>query len=124
MTHKVLLADHQANLLLSLEYLLRRRGHEVVTASDGNRVLPMVQQDPPAIVVLDVMLPGRSGFELCQQIRNDAALAEIPVVLTSARARDTDMAKARALGASALIVKPFPVEMLVDHIDRLLRTDP
>ncbi|MEE4638183.1 MAG: response regulator [Wenzhouxiangella sp.] len=123
MASSILIADNEANLLISLEYLLQRQGYDVSLARDGSQAMQLIRQQQPDLVVLDAMLPSRSGFEVCQEVRGDPALRHIRLVMLSARARETDMAKGKALGADAYIVKPFSTEELVHQVRQLLGAD-
>lgn len=123
MASRVLIADNEANLLISLEYLLQRQGYDVSLARGGDQVMKLIQQQQPDLVVLDAMLPGHSGFEVCQQVRADPELRHIRIVMLSARARETDIAKGKALGADAYIVKPFSTGDLVNQVRLLLGAD-
>jgi len=120
MTRRILIADGESNLLLSLEYLMQRQGFEVSVADDGNQAMMMIRQQHPDLVILDVMLPGQSGFEVCQQVRDDPALRSIRVLMLTVKARETDIAKGKALGADAYIVKPFCTTALVEQVRELL----
>ncbi|NGX17720.1 response regulator [Wenzhouxiangella sp. XN24] len=123
MASRVLIADDEANLLISLEYLLQRQGYDVSLARDGDQTMKLIRQQPPDLVILDATMPGQSGFEVCQQVRADPALRHIPIVMLSARARETDIAKGKALGADAYIVKPFSTADLVNQVRQLLGAD-
>ena len=120
MATKVLLADNEPNLMVSLEYLLQRQNYEVMACSNGHEALELIDREQPAIVIADVLLPGQSGFEICQQLKSNETLASTPTLLLSARARETDAAKARALGADAFLSKPFSISDFLDQIDALL----
>lgn len=119
MTIKVLLADRDDNLLISLEYLLQRMGFEVIKVQNSRTLVRTAESDKPGLVIADALLPGLSGFEVCQQLRASKICAKIPIILLSSRARDTDITKAKALGADAFLVKPFPIRNLVDEVERL-----
>ena len=120
MANRVLIADDEANLLISLEYLLQRQGYEVSLARDGDQAMSMIRQQQPDLVVLDASMPGQSGYEVCQQVRADPALRHVRIVMLSAKARATDIAKGKALGADAYIIKPFSTDDLVNQIRLLL----
>ena len=120
MTHTVLIADDEPNILLSLEFLMQREGHRVVIARDGIEALQAVQRERPALVLLDVMMPGKSGFEVCQAIRADEGFNGTKIVLLTAKGRDTDVAKGLALGADAYITKPFSTKELAQRVRELL----
>ena len=120
MTAKILIADDEPNILVSLEYLLQREGFEVVLARDGNEALALLHSARPDLLLLDVMMPGRSGFEVCQALRADAALQHTLVIMLSAKGREADMAKGLGLGADAYLTKPFSTRALVQAVRDLL----
>lgn len=120
MASKILIADNQANLLMSLEYLMQRQGFDVSLARDGNEAMAMIRQQRPDMIIMEAGMPGQSGFEICQQVRADSALRAIPIVMLSTKARETDIAKGMALGADAYIVKPFSTDDLVNRVRGLL----
>ncbi|MEE4297071.1 MAG: response regulator [Wenzhouxiangella sp.] len=119
MAIKVLLADQDDNLLISLEYVLQRIGLEVIKSRDSGQMVRMAELENPELIIADALMPGLSGFELCQQLRASSICAETPIILLSGRARDTDITKAKALGADALLIKPFPIQSLIDEVERL-----
>ncbi len=120
MTHKVLIADDEPNIVISLEYLMKREGHQVVVARDGEQALAMIRAERPALVLLDVMMPGKSGFEVCQSVRADETLAGVKIMLLTAKGRDTDVAQGMALGADAYMTKPFSTKELAARVRELL----
>lgn len=120
MTHKVLIADDEPNIVISLEYLMKREGHQVLVAREGEQALSMIREHKPALVLLDVMMPGKSGFEVCQSVRADEALAGVKILLLTAKGRDTDVAQGLALGADAYMTKPFSTRELAARVRELL----
>ena len=116
----VLIADDEANIVISLEFLMKREGHRVSIARDGDAALALIREERPDLVLLDVMMPGRSGFEVCQAVRSDDALAGVKILMLSAKGRDTDLAKGQALGADAYMTKPFSTRELADRVRELL----
>ena len=116
----VLIADDEANIVISLEFLMKREGHEVHVARDGPSALEAIRRERPALVLLDVMMPGMSGFEVCQAVRADESLAGVKIVMLSAKGRDTDLAKGSALGADAYMTKPFSTRELADKVREML----
>ena len=120
MANKILIADDEPNIVISLEYLMRREGHEVSVARDGDEALAMIRRDPPDLVLLDAMMPGRSGFEVCQAVRDDADLAGVRILMLTAKGRETDVAKGKALGADAYIIKPFSTRELAEQVRTML----
>jgi DNA-binding response OmpR family regulator len=120
MTHHVLIADDEPNIVVSLEFLMKREGHAVSVARDGPSALEAIRRERPALVLLDVMMPGMSGFEVCQAVRADESLAGVKILMLSAKGRDTDVAKGQAMGADAYMTKPFSTRELADKVRELL----
>lgn len=124
MKTRVLIADDEPNIVISLEYLMRREGHEVSVARDGDEALAMIRRDKPDLVLLDVMMPGKNGFEVCQAVRAEAELADIRIIMLTAKGRETDLAKGKALGVDAYIVKPFSTRELAERVRQMLADVP
>ena len=120
MTHKLLVADDEPNIVISLEYLMKREGYEVLVATDGDQALETIQREQPALVLLDVLMPGKTGFEVCQAVRADPALAGVRILMLTAKGRDTDISKGLALGANAYMIKPFSTRELVQKVAEML----
>lgn len=120
MSKRVLIVDDEPNILIPLEFLMRREGYEVRLARDGDEALQAAVQWGPDLVLLDVMMPRKSGFDVCQAIRADARLAGMRIVLLTAKGRDADVAKGLALGADAYVTKPFATQDLVRRVRELL----
>lgn len=120
MSAKILIADDEPNIVISLEYLMKREGFEVSVAHDGQEALDAVAASVPDLILLDVMMPRKTGFEVCQALRSRADCANVHIVMLTAKGRDTDVAKGLALGASAYMTKPFSTRELVDKVRGLL----
>jgi DNA-binding response OmpR family regulator len=116
----VLIADDEPNIVVSLEFLMKREGHRVSIARDGDAALAAIRELRPDLVLLDVMMPGKTGFEVCAAVRGDEALAGVRILMLSAKGRDTDMAKGQALGADAYMTKPFSTRELADKVRAML----
>ena len=116
----VLIADDEANIVVSLEFLMKREGHRVSVARDGDAALAAIREQRPDLVLLDVMMPGKTGFEVCQAVRGDESLAGVKILMLSAKGRETDLAKGQALGADAYMTKPFSTRELADKVKALL----
>ena len=116
----ILIADDEPNIVISLEFLMKREGYRVVIAVDGEEALDKIRSESPDLVLLDVMMPKKSGFEVCQEVKADPALAAIRILMLTAKGRDTEMAKGLALGANAYVTKPFSTKDLVDKVRELL----
>ncbi len=120
MAKKILIVDDEPNILLSLEFLMRREGHAVITASDGQQALDKLSEDRPDLMILDVMMPRKNGFEVCGEVRADPTFASMPILMLSAKGREAEMKKGLSLGANAYITKPFSTHDLVEKVNELL----
>jgi DNA-binding response OmpR family regulator len=120
LTHKILIADDEPNILISLEYLMKREGFMVSVAHDGQQAIDAIRRDRPDLVLLDAMMPHKSGFEVCQDVRADESLQRTRIVMLTAKGRDTDQAKGLALGADAYVTKPFSTRELVAKVRAML----
>jgi DNA-binding response OmpR family regulator len=119
---RILIADDEANIVLSLEFLMRHAGYEVKSAADGETALREIETFKPDLILLDVMLPLRDGFEVCQRVRDNPALAGVKIVMLTAKGREVEVAKGLALGADLYITKPFATRELLASVERLLQT--
>ena len=120
MGRKVLIADDEENIVAALEFLLQRSGYEVHVARNGDEALRLVEACDPDLVLLDVMMPQRSGYEVCQRIRANEARRHVKIVMLSAKGREVEIAKGLALGADAYVTKPFSTRELLAQIHALL----
>ncbi len=124
MAHKILIADDEPNILLSLEYLMKREGFDVTVARDGQEAIDAIVSGHPDLVLLDVMMPKKSGLEVCQEVRANADLQDILILMLTAKGRDTDIAKGTAMGANAYVTKPFSTKELVLKVRAMLESGP
>jgi DNA-binding response OmpR family regulator len=120
MSCKILIADDEPNILITLEYLMKREGYAVSVARDGVEALDTLRRERPTLVLLDVMMPRKTGFEVCQEVRADDELKDTLILILTAKGRDTDVAKGLALGADDYITKPFSTKELVQKVRELL----
>ena len=120
MAHRVLIVDDEPSIVISLEFLMKQGGHDVSVARDGAAALDAIEAYRPDLVLLDVMLPHRSGFEICQIVRENPALAHTKILLLTAKGRDVDVEKGLALGADGYITKPFSTKALVQTVNEML----
>lgn len=121
---KILIADDEPNILISLEFLMKREGYEVVLARDGQEAIDAILRERPALVLLDVMMPVKTGFDVCHEVRANEAVRETPIVMLTAKGRETDMVKGLALGANAYMTKPFSTKDLAQKVRELLGVVP
>ena len=120
MTHKILIADDEPNIVVSLEYLMKRAGYTVLVARDGQEAIDTIRRERPALVLLDVMMPKKSGHEVCAELRADDSLREVRVLMLSAKGRDTDVDKGLGVGADAYMTKPFSTRELAAKVAEML----
>ena len=120
MAASVLVVDDEPNIVLSLEFLMRQAGFDVRIARDGDAALAAVAERIPDLVLLDLMIPGRDGYEVCQAIRSNPACAGTKIVMLTARSREVEREKGMALGADDYVTKPFSTRELVERVRKLL----
>ena len=120
MAWKVLIADDEPNIVTSLEFLMQHSGYEVRVARNGEEALRLVDSFRPHLVLLDIMMPLKSGYEVCRRIRGDPALRQMKVVMLSAKGRESDAQEGLALGADAYVTKPFSTKGLLAQVRELL----
>jgi DNA-binding response OmpR family regulator len=119
MASKILIVEDEPNIVTSLEFLMQRQGHETRVARDGDEALAEVESFRPDLVLLDVMLPRRDGFEVCQKLRADG-WSDLKIVMLTAKGRDVEIEKGLAVGADAYVTKPFSTGDLVARVASLL----
>jgi DNA-binding response OmpR family regulator len=120
MSIPILIADDEPNILVSLEFLMQREGYTVHLARDGQEVMDLLRSERPRLLLLDVMMPRKTGFEVCQEVRHDDALKDTLILMLTAKGRETDVVKGLALGANAYMTKPFSTRELVQKVRELL----
>ncbi|HRP95513.1 MAG TPA: response regulator [Rhodocyclaceae bacterium] len=120
MASKILIADDEQNIVISLEFLMKREGFDVSIAQDGQEAVEKIRAEKPDLVLLDVMMPKKSGFEVCQEVKADPALQSVRILMLTAKGRDTEVAKGLALGADAYMTKPFSTRELVERVRSML----
>jgi len=120
MSRRVLIVDDEPNIVTSLEFLMRGDDYEVRVARNGEEALQLAESFRPDIVVLDIMMPHRSGFEVCQKIRENPVLGDVKIVMLTAKGRDVEKEKGLDLGANAYITKPFSTKELMNTVRGLL----
>jgi len=116
----VLLVEDEDNIALALTHLIGRAGYALRRVASGNAALEALAEERPDLVVLDVMLPERSGYEICQLIRRDAVLRGIKVLMITAGGGEVERRKGMAVGADAFMTKPFAAADLTAQINALL----
>lgn len=117
---RVLVVEDEDNIALALDFLMTREGYDHDRVADGADALPRIRVTRPDLVLLDVMLPGASGYDICQGIRRDPALAAVKVLMMTARGSALERRRGLETGADGFIAKPFAVEELRREVRRLL----
>ena len=123
MGKKILIADDEPNIVAALEFLLQRGGYEVLVARNGDEALKMVEACSPDLVLLDVMMPLRSGYEVCKRLREHDKWRHIKIIMLSAKGRDAEVNKGLSMGADLYVTKPFSTRELMARITELLEKD-
>lgn len=120
MAKRVLVVDDEPNIVLSLEFLMRRAGFEVQVARSGGEALKALEGEPPDLMLLDVMMPEFDGYEVCERIRARPEWRRTKIIMLTARGREAERERGLALGADAYVTKPFSTRDLVDQVKRML----
>lgn len=117
--HKILIVDDEVNILMSLEYLLRKKGYEVFIARNGSEALRIAEEEVPDLVLLDIMMPDVDGYEVCIKLK--AAQSSVPkVIFLTAKSKKSDIEKGYEVGADLYLLKPFSTRELTKEIENLL----
>ena len=122
MASKVLIVDDEPNIVTSLQFLMTKGGFQTAVARDGEAALAEAERFQPDLVLLDVNLPGRDGFEVCQALRASRP-SSLKIVMLTAKGREAEVTKGLELGADAYVTKPFSTRELVEQVTRLLSQD-
>lgn len=117
---KVLIADDEPNIVTALEFLLKHAGYDVRAAANGEEALALVESYAPDLVLIDIMMPLKSGYEVCQKMRERPEWRHIKIVMVTAKGREAEVNKGMSLGADLYVTKPFSTQELIAAIDRLL----
>ena len=120
MSKVILVVDDEPNILLSLEYLMQQAGFEVRSARDGDAALEAMEGGAPDLVLLDVMMPKRDGYEVCQAIRARPEWKHVKVIMLTAKGREVEREKGISLGADDYVTKPFATQELVEKVRQVL----
>jgi len=118
--YKVLIVDDEPDIVETLSFMLQARNFDVVTASDGFEALSKVKSERPDLVLLDIMMPGMDGYDVCVKLKTDKETKNIPVVMLTARGENEAVIRAHKAGANDYIVKPFSLPTLVSKLNKLL----
>jgi len=117
---KILIVDDEANIVISLEFLMKKEGFHVAVANDGEEALALIDSFVPDLILLDVMMPKKSGYEVCEAVRRNPERSATKIIMLTAKGRETEIAKGLALGADAYVTKPFSTKDLVAKVRSVL----
>jgi DNA-binding response OmpR family regulator len=120
MADKVLIADDEPNIVISLEFMMKREGYEVLVARDGTQALEAIRRERPRLVLLDATMPGMSGFDVCAAVRADEQVRGTRILMLTAKGRETDLARGAGVGVDAYVTKPFSTRELVTKVREML----
>ena len=120
MAKYVLIVDDAPNIVLSLEFLMKKEGYEVYSVSNGEEAMAAIEAKTPDLILLDVMMPRKDGYEVCQELRANQDWNDIKIIMLTAKGRDVEREKGLALGADDYVTKPFATQELVRKVKTLL----
>lgn len=118
---KILIADDEHKIIMTLEYAFRKAGYEVFIARDGSEVLELLKTEIPDMIMLDIMMPKVDGFTTLQEIKSQDNLKDIKVIFLSAKNNPADIEKGLKMGADDYITKPYSIKKLTERVEELLR---
>lgn len=121
MVSKILIVDDEPNLVIPLQFLMEQHGYQALVAQSGEEALESISKEKPDLVLLDIMLPGVDGFEVCEIIRLNPEWRSTKIIFLTAKGRDVDIAKGMVLGADEYITKPFSNQQVIDAVTTLLK---
>ena len=120
MAKSVLIVDDEPNIVLSLQFIMERAGYAVTTTADGDEALRLAHAAPPDLILLDIMLPTRDGYDICRELRAETKFTGTKIIMLTAKHRDTERQTGLALGADDYITKPFSTREVVAQVEALL----
>ncbi|MGY6561332.1 MAG: response regulator [Luteibaculaceae bacterium] len=117
---KILIVDDEPNIILSLDFLMRKNKYQVFIARNGKEALEIARQQLPDVMLLDIMMPEVDGFEVCETLKNDEKTKHIKIIFLSAKSAEVDIEQGLKLGASDYVTKPFSTKALVEKVNQLV----
>ena len=120
MPQKILIVDDEPNIVIPLQFLMEQNGYRTLVAQSGEEALESISKEKPDLVLLDIMLPGVDGFEVCEIVRLNPEWRNTRIIFLTAKGRDVDIAKGMVLGADAYITKPFSNQQIIEAVTKLL----
>jgi len=120
MAKEILIVDDEPNVVVPIQFLMEQQGYKVMIAGRGENALDLIYQYKPDLVLLDIMLPGIDGYEVCEIVRLNPKYRKVKIIFLTAKGREVEIAKGLALGADAYITKPYSNAELVAAVKELL----
>ena len=117
---KIMIVDDEPHVIRSLDFIFSREGYAVTKAEDGEKAIDLVKKSKPDLMFLDVMMPKKNGYEVCQEIRSDPVLKDIYIIILTAKGSEADREKGISSGANEVITKPFSPVKVVEQVKKLL----
>jgi DNA-binding response OmpR family regulator len=117
---KILIVDDEPNVIKSLAFVLSKEGYDVSSAVNGEDAIAKVQQSKPDLMFLDVMMPKKNGYEVCQEVKSNAGLSDIHIIMLTAKGQEADREKGLNAGTDEFMTKPFSPIMVIDKVKELL----
>ena len=121
MPKEILIVDDEPDVVVPIQFLMEQQGYSVMTAERGEDALDIIYRYKPDLVILDIMLPGIDGYEVCEIVRLNPNYRDVKIIFLTAKGREVDIAKGLALGAEAYITKPFSNVVLVAKVKEILK---
>jgi DNA-binding response OmpR family regulator len=121
MAKYILIVDDEPNIVLSLEFLMKKEGYDIHAVTNGEDAMQAVKEKTPDLILLDVMMPRKDGYEVCQELRSNPDWTHIKKIMLTAKGRVVEREKGLALGADDYITKPFATRELVEKVNNLLK---
>ena len=119
-TKKILVVDDEPNVIKSLTFVLSKEGYDVSSAADGEDAMAKIRQSKPNLIFLDVMMPKKNGYEVCQDVKSDSGLSDIHIIMLTAKGQEADREKGLSVGADEFMTKPFSPILVIDKVKELL----
>ncbi|NQU16293.1 MAG: response regulator [Desulfobacteraceae bacterium] len=117
---KILVVDDEPHILRSLTFVLKKEGYDVSSATNGEEALAKIRESKPSLMFLDVMMPKKNGYEVCQEVKGDPGLSDIYIIMLTAKGQEADREKGLGLGADEFITKPFSPMKVVERVREIL----
>ncbi len=117
---KILVVDDEPHIIRSLTFVLKKEGYDVSSTTNGEKAMEIVRESKPNLMFLDVMMPKKNGYEVCQEVKDDPSLSDIYVIMLTAKGQEVDREKGFGLGADEYITKPFSPTKIVEKVRELL----